>query len=274
MKQRWYVGTQSWSYLQWNGVFYDKGTRSGETLAQYAQEFNAVEVDASFYGTPADAAINKWVHDTPDSFRFTLKMPQTITHERRFRGCEAELDRFFGQIRNLGSRLGAVLIQLPPDCESHAWPDLFAALRRRPEDVRCALEFRHTSWFTHALFKQYEDADVAIAAVDAPFLPLSYARRVIDRPTTDFAYVRLLGVRDESLPFDRRIYDRDAELAAWAEILGRTQVNDRFLFTSNYYEGFAPDTARRILSHLGIAHTQRSQYAQPMLFSKEEMHGA
>jgi uncharacterized protein YecE (DUF72 family) len=266
MQVCWYVGTQSWSYVPWNGVFYDEATRSSETLTQYAQEFNAVEVDATFYGTPADTTIHKWLRDTPENFRFTLKMPQVVTHERRFHGCDAELDRFFAQIHKLGTRLGAVLIQLPPDCDSRTWPRLLAALRRRPDTMRCALEFRHTSWFTHALFKQYEAAAVAIAAVDAPFLPLAYARRVIERPTTNFAYVRLLAARNDNLPFDRLIYDRGADLAAWAEVLGRTRVDERFIFTSNYYEGFAPETARRMLSRLGIAHTPRSLYTQPTLF--------
>jgi uncharacterized protein YecE (DUF72 family) len=268
MDKRWYVGTQSWLYRQWNNVFFDEGTRPGETLAQYAQEFNAVEVDSSFYGTPPDTTIGKWLRDAPDAFRFSLKMPQVITHEQRFRGCDAEVDRFFAQLQKLGAQSGPALIQLPPDCDSGTWPDLLAALRRRPEGLRCALEFRHTSWFTHALFQEYENAGVAIAAVDAPFIPLTYCRRVIERPTTDFAYVRLLGARDDTMPFDRLIHDRDAELNSWGEVLERAQVGDIFLYTSNYYEGFAPETARRILSRLAVTHTPRVPYRQPTLFTE------
>ena len=78
------LGTQGWNYPAWVGPFYPDGTRTTEFLRTYARAFGAVEVDSTFYAIPPASTVRGWAARTPDAFTFALKLPQEITHERRF----------------------------------------------------------------------------------------------------------------------------------------------------------------------------------------------
>ena len=77
-----YLGTQGWSYRSWGGNFYPAQTPAGDYLKTYAQNFHAVEIDSTYYGTPRPQTVQQWREVTPADFRFTAKFPQAITHEK------------------------------------------------------------------------------------------------------------------------------------------------------------------------------------------------
>src|SRR5437660_1012653 len=93
------IGTCGWSYKDWSGAFYPEGLKAGDYLAHYAKTFSVVEVDSTFYRSPSRKAVEGWREQTPDGFRFSLKVPQVITHEKVLEDCGAELEAFLDAAR-------------------------------------------------------------------------------------------------------------------------------------------------------------------------------
>ena len=161
-----YLGCAGWSLPreQW-AQFPDEGTH----LQRYAQRLPAAEINSSFYRPHREATYRKWAASVPEGFRFSVKLPRTITHQNRLRDCEGLLDEFLGQCAGLGEKLGCLLIQLPPSFAFDAAlvEDFLASLRTRYEGS-VALEPRHASWqHAEALLQQARVARVA--ADPAPF---------------------------------------------------------------------------------------------------------
>jgi uncharacterized protein YecE (DUF72 family) len=138
------IGTQGWNYDAWVGPFYPEGTRPVDFLRVYARAFNTVEVDSTFYAIPAPRTLRDWAERVPDDFQFALKLPQEITHENRLRNVAPALDQFFDRARELGRKLGPVLVQL------RLYPSELPALQRsgRCRAMRAAVEFRQRAGLT------------------------------------------------------------------------------------------------------------------------------
>lgn len=134
----------------------------GSHLERYAKVFPCVEINSSFYRPHQEKTYRRWAESVPASFRFSVKMPRTITHERRLQGVEELIEAFLQQAGGLGSHLGCLLVQLPPslalDVKTAA--GFFAALRRAtPVPVAC--EPRHASWFTKLGAAVFDEAGVS-----------------------------------------------------------------------------------------------------------------
>ena len=134
------IGAQGWNYDAWLGGFYPSGTRPTDFLSVYARAFDTVEVDSTFYAIPPEKTIEGWVKRTPADFLFTLKLPQSITHERRLRASEEETALFISRARGLGAKLGPILMQLGPDFGIEEYPALVAYLATWPREVPLAVE--------------------------------------------------------------------------------------------------------------------------------------
>jgi uncharacterized protein YecE (DUF72 family) len=105
------IGTCGWSYKEWAGPFYPQGTPPGQFLTLYAERFPIVEVDSTYYRTPSRKMVEGWRDKTPGEFRFSLKVPQTITHEKCLQGCEEETEAFIAAARLLGDKLLCAVLQ-------------------------------------------------------------------------------------------------------------------------------------------------------------------
>ncbi|HEX4130552.1 MAG TPA: DUF72 domain-containing protein [Pirellulales bacterium] len=173
-----HLGVAGWSVP---GVHREHFTSQGTHLARYAQRFNAVEINSSFYRPHRPATYARWAESTPDDFRFAVKMPRTITHQAQLADRDAELDEFLGQVHTLGQKLGPLLVQFPPSlaCRPDVAARFFDRLRERhPGDVVC--EPRHMSWFTDEAKAQGNrtlscDVEDGCEGVMVPSGPFSFA---------------------------------------------------------------------------------------------------
>ncbi|MDQ6736508.1 MAG: DUF72 domain-containing protein [Gemmatimonadota bacterium] len=182
-----FVGTAGWSLPRATQErFRDTGTH----LARYADRFTCAEINSSFYRPHAAQVYSKWAAATPPGFRFSVKIPKTITHERRLLDCDELLCAFLDQVHALGNRLGCLLVQLPPSFEydsslSGAFFEMFRALYDGP----LALEPRHASWFTGAAEELLADCDIARVAADPARVPAA----AFPGGAQNLAYFRLHG---------------------------------------------------------------------------------
>ena len=139
-----YLGCAGWSLSrEYAGDFPAVGTH----LQRYASVLNAVEINSTFYRPHRPATYVRWGEAVPEAFRFSIKVPKAITHERRLVDCGPALDEFLGQCAGLGERLGCLLVQLPPSLafELEVAERFFGELRAR-FDGPVAIEPRHSSW--------------------------------------------------------------------------------------------------------------------------------
>jgi len=139
------VGAPAWSRRDWLGKLYPTGTRARDFLREYARRVGAVELNASFYAVPEPDLVAAWCRDTPESFRFSPKLHQGMTHERALLRAEAAAADFAARFAGLGPRLGLTLVQLPPYFAPDRLRALDGFLGALP--MAAAVEFRHPGWF-------------------------------------------------------------------------------------------------------------------------------
>ena len=106
-----YIGTSAFTAAGWEGSFYPEGTRPADFLRYYAQHFNSVEIDSTFYRIPSEATVQGWAKKTPEGFMFAAKVPQVITHEKVLVDCDAEFKQFVEVMDILSEKLGPLLLQ-------------------------------------------------------------------------------------------------------------------------------------------------------------------
>jgi uncharacterized protein YecE (DUF72 family) len=259
VEARLWLGGQGWLYKDWVGPFYPPGTDGRSMLAEYASIFSTVEVDSSYYATPAASTVEGWRRRSPDGFRFSLKTPSEVTHVRRLRDADAQFAEFVERVRLLGPKIGAILVQFPPDFDPN--PDnrvaLFRFMRTQlPRDIRVALELRDPSWYEDDLFSLARENQFAIAVTEGLHSSLALAGDIVDElvrdPPADFAYLRWLG--DRSLQrFDRVQRDSTKSLDVWERLIRslRRGVRDIYGYVNNHYQGHSPATVRAVLARLG-----------------------
>lgn len=155
------IGTAGWSFPRTLEGFPAEGTG----LERYAAVFNAVEINSSFYRPHQRKTYERWTASTPAGFRFAVKVPRTITHERRLVDCAEPLARFLDECGGLSEKLGPLLIQLPPSLKFDAQVvERFLAGWRKATTAATVLEPRHPTWFAEpaeALLGSFETARVA-----------------------------------------------------------------------------------------------------------------
>jgi uncharacterized protein YecE (DUF72 family) len=254
------VGTSSWTAPSWEGVFYPRGLPAGEWLGYYAGEFDTVEVDATWYRTPAPRVVGGWRARTPAGFRFAVKAPQTITHEQVLVDCEPAVSEFLSSMERLEEKMGAVLFQFPyfRKAEFSGVEPFLARLRpflaALPAGFRYAVEVRNKSWLAPPLLETLRERGVALALIDHPWMPRPAAwARLHGVVTADFLYVRLLGDRHgiEALTqtWDRLVLDRTRDLAAWRDALRELTrgIERAHVYVNNHFAGCGFQTARQLL---------------------------
>jgi uncharacterized protein YecE (DUF72 family) len=253
--RRYLIGTSGWAYDDWKGPFYPPRTRSSDYLAWYAEHFDAVEVDSSFYGMPRQKTIRRWCEVTPPAFRFAVKCPRQITHERQLvdvAGLGAHLQ---GVLEPFGDKLAAFLFQFPPSFHARHLIRLQRLLEQLPGELPWALELRHPSWL---------DVDAPALAREHGVAWVNTDRLSAREVCAPFVYVRLLGDQSRKIRFDRVINDVDADLEAWSAWLTGlpSDVHTVLGFVNNHYSGHSPATASALRRQLGLAAVQVPRQGQ------------
>ena len=202
------IGTSGWMYRDWRHRFYPDGVAQKRWLEHYADRFDTVESNAAFYRLPERKTFEDWAQRTPRDFVWAVKMSRYLTHIRRLREPAEPVDRFLDRARGLGSKLGPVLLQLPPNLKADV-DSLDETLRRLGKRVRVAVEFRHESWFTAETESLLGERGAALCLADRGSRPITPLWR-----TTDWGYLRL----HEGSAAPHPCYGR-AALQSWAERL-------------------------------------------------------
>ncbi len=260
------LGTQGWNYDAWIGGFYPDGTRPADYLAVYARAFDTVEVDATFYAIPPAKTIRGWGERVPDGFSFALKLPQEITHENRLRHSDDLLKQFFERARELGDKLGPVLVQLGPDFSPSELPAFASFLPKLPSDVKVAFEFRQRGWIHDGVLALMAEHHVALALTDARWIPRKTMLMLAERPTSDFAYLRWMGPNRDLVDYSRTQVDRTREIEAWARVLPMlvSRVKTAYGYVNNHFAGHSPATVRELQRRLHLPVVEPEQLGEQM----------
>lgn len=206
------AGTSGFNFDGWRGVFYPPDLPTGAWLSFYAARLATVEINYSFYRVPSSATLQGWAQQVPDTFRFSLKASQRISHRTRL-ADRSSADYFCARVTELGASLGPVLVQLPPTLRKDV-ERLRTFLSWLPPGMRAAVEFRHKSWFedpeVEAVLRQ---AGAALCIADEEGL------EVPRWATAPFGYLRLR----------RQAYDAPM-LADWAGWVRQQSWGDAFVY--------------------------------------------
>ncbi len=235
------IGTSGWHYDHWAGPFYPRELRKADYLAFYAECFDTVEINSSFYRLPSPGTFRGWRDSVPGGFRFAVKASRYITHMKRLKDPEAHVARFLEAAAALGDKRGPVLFQLPPRWK----PDLgrlrdFLAVL--PGSLPCAFEFRDERWFGDGLYDLLAEHGAAFCIYD-----LAGQRSPIE-VTAALCYVRLHGPGGAY----QGSYSGQA-LAAWARRFRDWRGEGRrvYCYFDNDEKGYAARDALRLKAMLG-----------------------
>jgi uncharacterized protein YecE (DUF72 family) len=255
-----HLGTSSWAFDTWRGVFYPDKLPSARYLAYYVEQFDTVEVNTSFYAIPAPSTVINWVTEAPPGFTFALKFPRVISHEKKLVGAENETLAFLEVLRSMGAAAGPAFLQLPPDFTRRSNGRNLAVyldwLATQHTDLRLAVEVRSADLMTPAFAAFLAERGFVLVLVDRvgtlDLFPI-WAEQLERASSPRFAMIRWIGDDKSGPQGDRELQTlRDAQLAQWAERLARLAEYglDVFGYMHNPYEGHAPASVRRLRNFL------------------------
>jgi uncharacterized protein YecE (DUF72 family) len=229
-----YVGCSGWAYPTWKPAFYPEKLPSKKFLEYYATRLNSVEVNYTFRSFPRRTAIDSWLAQTGEDFRFSFKAPQRITHFQRLQDSGPTLEAFAGAIQPVADagRLGPVLFQLPPNFKADEGKLAQFLADARACRFRMAFEFRHVSWFDAAIYKLLERRGAALCVAESDELATP------DVVTADFSCYRR-----------RKTQYTDTELAEiTAGLQSRAEKGDVFAYFKHEEEPAGAMWAAKVLA--------------------------
>jgi len=238
------IGTSGWQYRHWRETFYPRGVAQSKWLEFYAQRFSTVESNAAFYRLPEAATFAAWAERTSPDFVMAVKASRYLTHVLRLSEPREPVERLLGRAKELGQKLGPILLQLPPTLRIEL-DRLRGTLDAFPSELRVAVEFRHETWFTDEVRRELTDRGVALCLADrrGPITPIWR--------TADWTYLRFHTGQSRPLP----CYGRHA-LGSWMERLESewSADSDVYVYFNNDARACALRDARRfaiVCQHAG-----------------------
>jgi uncharacterized protein YecE (DUF72 family) len=243
-----HIGCSGWMYDDWRGRLYPDGLGKKRWLGRYAEVFETVEVNSTFYRLASRDAVAEWVEQTPGEFVFAVKASRYLTHVKRLTDLGRGIERFYERIEPMveAGKLGPVLWQLPENFHRDD-ERLAAALSALPDGRHC-FEFRHPSWFTAEVYELMRERGVALVIGDHPERPFQSHEL-----TADWTFVRFhYGTRGRNGNYSRtELEEWKRRIAAWRR---RAEV---FAYFNNDWEGYAVDNARWVSARLSGAEPKR-----------------
>ena len=229
------IGCSGWSYPHWRRRFYPEKLPAREHFAFYAQHFDTVELNNSFYRLPPRERFEAWREQAPPGFLFAVKGSRYVTHIKRLAVERKSIDLVVDAALGLGEKLGPILFQL----QANFHLDLERLERfvgMLPDEVRFALEFRHDSWLVPSVFELLRSHRIALTIPDHPRLPKSL------EITSDFTYIRM-HLPPRGLGYGKRA------LEPWADrvVEWRRSGLDVLVYFNNDMEGHAIKDAQTLI---------------------------
>jgi len=225
-----FVGTSGYGYKEWKGNFYPEKLPAKEMLNYYAQHFSTVEINNTFYKMPDASVLESWTLQLPDGFRFVVKAPQLITHRKRLKNTEAELDQLLKAVAVLKDHRGPLLFQLPPNLKKDV-ALLQTFLRGVGRRVQAAIEFRHESWNDDDVSACLVAHKCALCVADTDEVPVT---QLIS--TAPWGYLRL-----------RRERYTTKQLKEWVKQIKSQPWQSAYVFFKHEDTGTGPRFAARFL---------------------------
>lgn len=226
-----HIGCSGYYYNHWKNIFYPEGLAKNKWLPYYAQYFNTVEINSSFYHLPLDSSLNNWYNITPANFTFTLKGYRFITHMKKL-NVDAELTELVNVFQRkaylLKDKLACILWQLPGSVKADT-NKLETFCRILDISIPQVFEFRHTSWFTPETLEILKNNNCTLCILSAPGnLP------EILETTSNVAYIRFHGING----WYNDNYSNE-QLDKWAEKIRSLQAEQLYAYFNNDFNGFA-----------------------------------
>jgi uncharacterized protein YecE (DUF72 family) len=236
------VGCSGWNYAHWRELVYPKGLPARRWLAYYAELFDTVEVNNTFYRLPRRESVAAWVAETPPDFRFAVKASRYLTHMKRLTDLGRGVERFYERIEPLvqSPKMGPVLWQLPENFHRNE-ERLGSALAGLPPGRHC-FEFRHPSWFREEVYALLREHGAALAIGDHPERPFQTYEL-----TADWTFIRFhYGSRGRGGNYSER------ELEEWAQrIEGWCESADVYAYFNNDWSAYAVKNGVWLKKRLG-----------------------
>jgi uncharacterized protein YecE (DUF72 family) len=245
------IGCSGWQYTHWRGDFYPAELPQARWLEYYAERFNTVEINNTFYRLPAAAAFAAWGRRAPRGFVYAVKASRYLTHMKKLKDPEEPIQRFFTRAKRLEHAFGPVLYQLPPNMPLNLERfDTF--LKALPRTRRHTIEFREPSWYVDEVFDRLRHHKIALCLHD---MKGSATGKLAIGP---FVYVRFHGPQKYTGRYP------DAVLDAWAEFLAGHARGGLpiYAYFNNDTGGHAPRDAVRLRA--AVAHRLATQPTQPI----------
>lgn len=252
-----YCGTSGFSYDDWAGVFFPAGLPRREWLGYYSREFNALELNSTYYALPKISVIESMVRRTGDGFRFAVKANQEMTHVRK--SGAGLFKSFIGVLQPMleAGRLGCILAQFP---HSFAYSDAnlsyLQAFNEMLEGLPLVFEFRNVSWLNERTLTWLRNSRVGFCCVDEPHLPRLMPP--VAEVSGEIAYLRFHGRNAANWWQHAEAWQRydytysPQELEEWIPRLNQmaSKAKDTYIFANNHWRGQAVDTIRQVRSML------------------------
>lgn len=240
------VGCSGWNYADWREEIYPKGLPTSRWLERYAELFDTVEVNTTFYRLPKRDAVARWVEQTPDDFVFTIKASRYMTHVKRLTELGKYAEPFYERIEPLTRtpKMGPVLWQLPANFKRDD-DRLASALSALPPGRHC-FEFRDASWFTRDVYAALREHQVALVIGDHPERPFQTHEH-----TADWTFIRFhYGHRGRGGNYS------DSEVDTWKRRIAQWRKRvEVFAYFNNDWKGYAVRNAKCLAAtkpHKGV----------------------
>jgi len=231
-----YIGTSGYNYKHWKGPFYPEDLKQDAWLDFYAQQFQTLEINNTFYNLPEKKTFEHWRDTVPTDFTFAVKASRYITHMKKLNEPKEALNNFLDSVSLLQDKLGPILFQLPPRWHLNL-ERLDAFLKLLSNEFQYVFEFRDHTWWDKAVYERLEKANAAFCVYE---LAGEISPKIV---TADFVYVRLHGPGDA--------YEGKYEtqtLSGWAGAFSawKNQNKDVYCFFDNDQNGYAAENARML----------------------------
>ncbi|HYW93952.1 MAG TPA: DUF72 domain-containing protein [Bacteroidales bacterium] len=242
-QKSYFIGTSGFHYKSWRETFYPANLAEKDWLPFYADRFNSVEINNSFYRLPEKKTLAEWNDQTPSGFSFTLKGSRYTTHMKKLKmddDLRDSVNTFYNAAKVLKSKLGCVLWQLPGNLHRND-DKLEAFCRLLPGTVPNCIEFRHESWFDDNVMDILDKSGTGFCIVSSPDKSLT---KITD--TGRLAYFRFHGENKNGHWYDYNYSDK--ELGQWSKNMKTSRQDIIFAYFNNDMHGYAPQNAASLLN--------------------------